>query len=71
MTWQYSTLTCIADKKGGTTMKIIMTTDAVEIGTPRILYAEKIEPATLEPGYIILDECRVIALSDAIAIVND
>lgn len=38
---------------------------------PRILHAEKIEPATLKPGYIILDECRVIALSDVIAIVND
>ena len=37
---------------------------------PRILYADKIEPATLKPGYIILDECRVIALADVIAIVK-
>jgi hypothetical protein len=51
------------------TMKIITTTDAVETGTPRILYADKIEPATLKPGYIILDECRTIALADIIMIV--
>lgn len=36
---------------------------------PRILYADKIEPATLKPGYIILDECRTIALADVIAII--
>lgn len=48
------------------TMKIITTTDS---GIPRILYADKIEPATLKPGYIILDECRVIALADVIAVV--
>ena len=38
---------------------------------PRILYADKIEPATLKPGYIILDECRTIALADIMAIVPD
>lgn len=48
------------------TMKIITTTDS---GLPRILYADKIEPATLKPGYLILDECRTIALADIIAIV--
>jgi hypothetical protein len=48
------------------TMKIITTTDS---NLPRILYADKIEPATLKPGYIILDECRTIALADVIAIV--
>lgn len=47
-------------------MRIITTTDS---GLPRILYADKIEPATLKPGYIILDECRVIALVDVIAII--
>lgn len=36
---------------------------------PRFLYADKIEPATLKPGYIILDECRTISLADVIAIV--
>lgn len=48
-------------------MKIITTTDS---GLPRILYADKIEPATLKPGYIILDECRTIKLADVIAIVS-
>ena len=48
-------------------MKIITTTDNC---LQRILYADKIEPATLKPGYITLDECRVIALADVIAIVN-
>jgi len=44
----------------------------ITVGGPtlqRILYANKIEPATLKPGYIILDECRTIALSDVIAII--
>lgn len=36
---------------------------------PRVLYADKIEPATLMPGYIVLDKCRTIALADIIAIV--
>lgn len=48
------------------TMKIITTTGNY---LPRILYADKIEPATLKPGYIILDECRTIALADVLAIV--
>ena len=48
-------------------MKIITTTDN---GLPRILYADKIEPATLKPGHIVLDECRTIKLEDVIAIVT-
>ena len=48
-------------------MKIITITDS---GLPRILYADKIEPSQLKPGYIILDECRTIALADVIAIVS-
>lgn len=47
------------------TMKVITYGDNM----PRILYADKIEPATLKPGYIILDECRTIALADVMAIV--
>jgi len=47
------------------TMKIITYGDNM----PRILYADKIEPATLKPGYIILDECRTIALADIMGIV--
>lgn len=50
-------------------MKIITTTDADKTGTPRVLYADKIEPATLKPGYIILDECRIVALADVLAVV--
>lgn len=48
------------------TMKIITVGGSA---LPRILYADKIEPATLNPGYIILDECRTISLADVIAIV--
>jgi len=48
------------------TMKII-TVGGTSL--PRFLYADKIEPATLKPGYIILDECRTISLADVIAIV--
>lgn len=48
-------------------MKIITTGN----GLPRVLYADKIEPAGLKPGYIILDECRTIALADIIAIVSE
>lgn len=47
------------------TMKIITYGDNM----PRLMYADKIEPATLKPGYIILDECRTIALDDVMAIV--
>ena len=48
------------------TMKII-TVGGPQL--PRILYADKIEPATLRPGYIILDEGRTIPLADGLAIV--
>lgn len=48
-----------------TTMKIITYGDNM----PRFLYADKIEPATLKPGYIILDECRTISLDDVMAVV--
>lgn len=47
-------------------MKIITVGGAA---LPRVLYADKIEPAHMKPGYIILDECRTIALADIIAIV--
>lgn len=48
-------------------MKIICVNDD---GTVTTVRCRKIEPATLKPGFIIVDEDEVIDLRDVIAIVG-
>ena len=48
-------------------MKIMLVNDDGKVETIR---CRKIEPATLSPGKIIVDECDTIDLRDVIAIVE-